>query len=318
MYVSDQKSSNTLAIMALVIGPWLGVFLNAWGWMLDILLLLSVFWIGRNDRQLGFRYAAILLLLGYGLAVFLNGIGSLERIDFIPWAGLVTAWGLKNKWPQSTNVFVSLVAAGIAGVIPVIPILYQSVPQESIQGLVNSVLDQYRQAGMLETFQGQGISETEVINMLESAVNYFVLLTPGLSVISGIALWGAVYYFFARWFPQPGSRIYPLMQWRLPWYSIWGMILAIASYLLGDHFQWVALRGFGINLMLIYSAIALVLGTAVFAYLLRLPWMSRLIKAVIIFTSIVYIQFTVIGLVLLGLFDLVLNIRRLPLGEKRE
>lgn len=316
MYVSDQKTSNILAILALVIGPWLGVSKETWGWMLDALLLLSIFWIGRNGRHRGFQHAAFLLVLGYGIAFLLNGVSSIENMGFIPWAGLVTVWGLKRNWPQSAIVFGSLVTAGIMGLIPALSLLNYGVSQESIQELINGIINQYRQAGMLEAFQQQGMSEVEIINMLEQAVSYFLLLTPGLAAISGIVVWGAVYYFIARWFPEPGNEYRPFIQWRLPWYALWGMNLAIVSYLIGDQFQWPLLRGFGINLMLVYGTITLVLGSAIFSYFLRSSWMSRFVKAMIILASFIYINVTVVGLILLGLFDLVSNFRRLPVLEK--
>lgn len=318
MYVSDQRTSNFLAILALVLGPWVGVSREAWGWMLDVLLLLSVLWTGRNGRDNGFRYAAVFLILGYGIAFALNGISSIKSFGFVPWAGLVTVWALKANFPQRATVFWSLIAAGLAGTFPAWSLLYQGIPQESIQSLIQAVLDQYRQSGMTEAFQQQGMSEVEIRLLLDQVVNTIVLLTPGLAAISGIVVWGAVYYFFARWFPEPGREYRSFTQWSLPWYAVWGMILAVASYLIGDQYQWLTLRSFGINLMLAYGVVSLILGSAIFSFYLKSPWMSRLLKVILIISSLIYIQVTVVGLILLGLFDLVLNFRRLPVLKKDE
>ncbi len=316
MYVSDQKTSNFLAILALVVGPWVGVSRGAWGWMLDVLLLLAVFWIGRNGREKEFRWAALFLVLGYGIALALNGFSSLEHFGFVPWAGLVTLWAMKSRFPQRDTIFWSLVAAGLAGVIPALSLLHQGIQQESIQSLIQTMVDQYRQAGLIENLQQQGLSEVDVRSLLETALRYIILLTPGMAAISGIVEWAAVYYFFARWYPTLGREYRPFTLWALPWYAVWGMNLAVASYLLGDQFQWLFLRSFGINLMLVYGVVALVLGSAIFAFFLKSPWMSRLLKFILIFSSLIYFQVTVIGLTLLGLFDLVLNFRRYRISKK--
>lgn len=311
MYVSDKKASTLLAILALVIGPWFGVSREAWGWMFDVLLLLSVLWIGRSSERNGLRMAAFLLIVGYGIAFLLEGISMISRVGFIPWAGLVTVWGVKENWPQRVTVFNSLIAAGIAGLVPVLYLLHQGIPQEFVQNLVAGVLEQYRQVGMLETLEQQGMNEAELISLLEQGVQYFLLLTPGLAVISSLAEWGSVYYFFARWFPQPGQEYKPMTHWRLPWYSLWGANLAILCYLIGDQFQWLMLRSFGINLMLVYGVITFILGMGVFLFYLRSPWLSKFFKAILLITSFIYINVTVIGLVLLGLLDLGFNFRRL-------
>lgn len=316
MYVSDQKTSNFLAILALVLGPWVGVSREAWGWMLDVLLLLSVFWIGRNGREKEFRSAALFLVLGYGIALALNGFTSLERFGFVPWAGLVTLWAMKSKLPQRDTIFWSLVAAGLAGVIPALSLLHQGIQQESIQSLIQTMVDQYRQAGLIENLQNQGLSEVDVRSLLETVLRYIILLTPGMAAISGIVEWAAVYYFFARWFPTPGREYRPFTLWALPWYAVWGMNLAVACYLLGDQFQWLFLRSFGINLMLVYGVVAFILGSAIFMFFLKSPRMSRVLKFFLIFSSLMYFQVTIVGLTLLGLVDLVLNFRSYRISKK--
>jgi hypothetical protein len=169
---------------------------------------------------------------------------------------------------------------------------------------------------LIENLQQQGLSEVDVRSLLGTVLNYIILLTPGMATISGIVEWAAVYYFFARWFATPGREYRPFILWALPWYAVWGMNLAVASYLLGDQFQWLFLRSFGINLMLVYGVVALVLGSAIFMFFLKSPWMSRLLKFILIFSSMIYFQVTVIGLTLLGLVDLVLDFRRFRIPKK--
>lgn len=318
MYVSDQKTFNTLAVFVLVIGPWFGVSTQTWGWLLDIALLIALFSVGRRVGEQALRYGATFLLSGYGLALIFNGFSSLQYISFLPWAGLVTLWCIGKNVPQRALVFWSLVAAGVLGVMPTFVMLIQGIPQESIQSFVQAMMDQYRQAGMLETLKGQGVSENELQALFEQILKTVIMLIPGLAAITALARWGVVYFFFMRLFPIPGLQYRPFTEWRLPWYAVWGMNLAIASYLIGDQFQWLAIKSFGINLMLVYGVVALVLGSALFVTFLKKPWVSGFFRFIILFSSFLYIQITAMVLIIMGLLDLVLDFRHMPIRKKEE
>lgn len=318
MYISDQKTSNMLAVLVLVAGPWLGVSQQAWGWILDIVLLLALFWVGSRDQKQGLSFGLIFLTFGYVFALLVNGISSIGYFSFVPWAGLVTVWGMRTNISHRALVFWSLVVAGIAGTIPTIAMLFQGVPQESIQSFVQTMMEQYRQAGMLDTLKSQGVTELELQNLFQQIINTIFMLTPGIVGITALAKWGAVYYFFLRWLPIPGREYRPFTEWRLPWYAVWGMNLAIASYLLGDQFQGIAIKNFGLNLMLVYGAVAFLLGSAIFISFLKKPWVSGFFKFILIFSSFLYIQVTAVVLIIMGLLDLVLDFRHRPTPYKKE
>lgn len=318
MYVSDHKTTNILAVLLLVAGPWLGVSKQSWGWILDILLLLALLWVGRTDREHGLRFGTIFLVFGYALALLINGFSSIGYFSFVPWAGLVTIWAWNANISHRTLVFWSLVAAGVAGVLPTLVMLIQGVPQESIQSFVQSMMDQYRQAGMLDTLKRQGVTELELQTLFEQIVSTMIMLTPGLVVITALTKWGAIYYFFMRWLPISGREYRPFTEWRLPWYAVWGIILAIASYLIGDQFQWIFIKSFGINLMLVYGAVALILGSALFVSFLKKPWLSGFFKFILLFSSFLYFQVTAMVLIIMGLLDLVLDFRHMPIRKKED
>lgn len=318
MYISDQKTTNTLAVLVLVIGPWLGVSMQIWGWLLDIALLIALLWVGRSVGGQALRHGSVFLISGYGLALLFNGFGSIQYFSFLPWAGLVTLWGMRANIPQRVLVFWSLVAAGVMGVLPTVIMLFQGIPQESIQSFVQTMMEQYRQAGMLESLKSQGVSEFELQAFFEQIVNTLIALTPGLVAITAIASWGVVYYFFMRWISIPGREYRPFTEWRLPWYAVWGMNLGIASYLIGDQLQWLAIKSIGLNLMLVYAVVALVLGSSLFVTFLKKPWVSGFFKFIILFSSFLYIQVTAMVLVIMGLLDLVLDFRHMPIRKKEE
>ena len=64
--------------------------------------------------------------------------------------------------------------------------------------------------------------------------------------------------------------------------------------------------------MVIYAALTLVLGVSTFVYLLQSPKIPRFLKIALVLASFFYLFFSVVSLVMFGLFDLVFNFRRLP------
>jgi len=317
MYISDKRTANTLAVFVLVIGPWLGVSMQAWGWLLDMVMLLAILCVGRNAGAQALRYGTVFLASGYALAlIYSNGLSSIEYFSFVPWAGLVTLWGLKTKREQKVIVFWSLVAAVILAVLPSASMLWQEVPQESVQTFVQATLEQYRQTGMMDSLVSQGLTESQLEALFSQIATTILTITPGLIGISALAKWGIVYYFMMRYWPFEGLTYRPFTEWRLPWYAVWGMNFALASYLIGDQIQWLALKNIGLNLMIVYAVVALVLGSSLFINFLRLPWLSGFFRFIIIFASVFYAQLTALVLVIVGLLDLVLDFRHRRLQKK--
>lgn len=310
MYVSDQKMTHGLAIFVLLAGPWLGISRGIGGWMLEVALLIAALWVGRS---MGFRLTTLCLFLGYGAALLAGGgLASLANIGFLPWVSLLMVWGTEHTWPQKSNFFWCLVLSGILGILPIIPTIQNGMGSDVMQELIRSMMDQYRQSGMLADLTQRGISETDIQNYLQQFFHYLFLVVPGLAALGAMIKYSVVYNFFARWLPQEDQPFPLFSSFRLPWFAIWGVSLGIASYLVGDQWNYLALRVFGINLMFIYACLALVLGSSIFLYYLRSPLLSGFVKWILIVTGFIYFQVMIIGLILLGLFDLVLNIRRIP------
>jgi hypothetical protein len=188
----------------------------------------------------------------------------------------------------------------------------QGISAELMQEITRSMMDQYRESGMLTTFTQQGISEANIQKYVQQFIQYFFLFIPGLESLGTMLEYGVVYYFFARWFPQKDQPFPSFSSFRLPWFAIWGVNFGITSYLIGDEWSLQTLRVFGMNLMLIYAFLAFVLGSSIFLYYLRSPRLSGFLKGILLFSGFIYFQVTVISLILLGLLDLVLNFRRIP------
>jgi hypothetical protein len=306
MYISDKKMSDYFTIFLILCLPWFCTAWSLWGWIWEVIILLAVLWTGLRN---GLKWALIFLIIGYGIAALSFGLRGLQQMGFIPWAGLVAIAGLSRDWPQRVTVFWSLVAAGLLGAIPTLWF-------EGFNGqnpdLIDSIMSQYKNMGLLTSLQDQGLTESELRIMVEQALSYYGMIIPGLAAVSSIIEFGVIYYFFVRWIVHSGEGRIPFSHWRLPWYAVWGSIAALGCYLLGDEFSWIVLRGLGLNLLVVYTAVTLVIGISVYFYFLQSPKVPRLIKWIMILGNIFYFMISLISIILLGLFDLVFNFRRLP------
>lgn len=309
MFLSDERAFDYIAVLLLLTLPWLGTAWGLWGWLLEITLIVCVFWIGRRKGPVS---PAILLVTGYGIAALSFRLPGVAQMGFVPFAALLTVTGWERKWTQRTIFFWSLVLAGLLGALPTLGFVSQGLEPQALKSLVNSTLQLYRSSGILPLFQQQGISEAQLRSLFEEILPVYVLIIPSLAAISSFVEFGLVAYFTRRWFLQANIGITPFSLWRLPWYAVWGAIIALASYLLGDQFTWPVVRGVGLNLMVVYTTLALVIGTSVYLYFLQSPRVPRMFKWVLILVNLFYFLFSVISLILFGLFDLVLNFRRLP------
>lgn len=308
MFISDETIVNYLAGVILLTFPWLGVAWGTWGLIWEVIMLLAVFLVGR---QRGLLIATVFLLLGYVAPVMVLGAATFNQMSLVPLAGLLGVLGQLRLWPVRTTFFWSAMLAAALGVIPTLSFVAQGFDAKTVSEVINTIVQQYQASGLLALMQQQGFSEGEVRNLLEQVIQFYTLIIPSLAAMSAFIEFGLVFYLVRRWFKEDEGRIL-FTRWSLPWYAVWGAVLGIAFYLLGDQFSWIVLRGVGINLMVIYGALTFVLGTSVYLYLLQSPKIPRFLKWAIIIVSFLYFFFSFISIMMFGLFDLVFNFRRLP------
>ena len=304
MYWSDRKSLDFLAGLALVFFPLAGV---VWGiWFLEFLLLLAVFWLGM---QKGLRLTAVLLAAGYGLALLVHWPGA---VSYLPWVSLFSVWAWERGWPLRTNAFWSLFLAGLLGAIPVIGLAQQGLEPQALNAAVNASMESYKASGMLDTLQQLGVTQADLRSALEQMLPLYVSLLPSLAALAGLFEYTLIGYLALRWIPAVRTSLAPFSRWRLPWYAVWGAIIGLAAYLLGDEFQLVSLKGLGMNLLVVYAGVALILGLSVYVHFLKSPRIPLLIKWALLFTNLFYFMLSIMAIMVFGLFDLVFNFRKLP------
>lgn len=308
MLLRDEEALNYLAGAILLTFPWLGSFLGTWGFIWGALILVAVFLVGRRR---GLAIAAVSLVIGYAASFIVFGATAFNLMSYVPLAGLLGVLGWQKNWPVRVTFFWSAALAAILGTVPTLSFLGQAVSALTESDMINMTIQQYQASGLLAAMQQQGLTEAQFREVLQEVIHIYALVLPSFAALIAVVEFGFVFYFVRIWFKKDEERI-PFTHWRLPWYSVWGAVLGIAFYLLGDQFAWTSLRGLGINIMVFYGALTLVLGVSVFVYLLRSPKIPRFFKFALIFGSIIYLFFSVVSLIMFGLFDIVFNFRRLP------
>jgi hypothetical protein len=298
MFLRDEVALYYLAGPILLTFPLIGIVWGTWGFIWEVLILLAVFLMGR---QRGLPLTILFLLIGYGAPFVVYGVTAFGQMSFVPLAGLLGVLGLHKHWPVRVTFFWGAAFAAVIGAIRA----------KTASNMVNMKVQQYQDAGLLAAMQQQGITETQFRDLLEQIINLYALIVPSLAAIVALIEFGLVFYILRRLLKDDEGRI-PFSRWRLPWYTVWGAILGITFYLLGDQFSWIVLRRLGINLMVVYGALTLVLGISLYLYLLQSPKIPRLLKWALIITSFLNIFFSFVSIIFFGLFDLVFNFRRLP------
>ncbi|AFQ46430.1 DUF2232 domain-containing protein [Desulfosporosinus meridiei] len=308
MFISDEMAQDYLARGILMTFPVVGIAMGTWGFFWEVFLLFSVFIVGRRK---GMLTASVFLALGYIAALLVYQVNAINYLGFVPLAGLLGVFGWQKGWPVRVSFFWSAVLAGSLGVAQTLPFIVQGIDANTASAMINTTIEQYQASGMLEIMGQQGISEVQIRDILQQGIEIYALVLPSIAAILAIIEFGFVFYFVRRLFRKDLVWV-PFTHWRLPWYAVWGAVLGIACYLLGDQFSWAFIRGLGINLMVVYGALTLVLGIAAYLFLLQSPKIPRLLKWVLILLNLIYFMFSFVSIIIFGLFDLVVNFRRLP------
>ncbi len=307
MYIRDEVAMNYLARLILLTFPLLGIILGTWGFLWGVLVLGAVFLVGHRR---GLSSAALSLLIGYVAPLIIFGTTVFGQLSLIPLAGLLGVLGWHKHWPVRVTFFWSATLAAVLGTIPTLLIMMEGFSDIAVSDMINSTVQQYQASGLMAMIQQQGITEVQLRDILQQGMHLYLLALPSLAALVALVEFGLVFYFVRIWLKDE-QRI-PFTRWRLPWYAVWGAVLGIAFYLLGDQFSWPNLRIVGINLMVVYAALTLVLGVSVFVFLLHSPKIPRFLKLAFIIASFIYLFFSIVSLIMFGLFDLLFNFRRLP------
>jgi len=185
--------------------------------------------------------------------------------------------------------------------------------QAGLQASQGSVLDLYRQSGVLDLLARQGVSQETLSLYMNEVTGLLAGLLPSIMLLD-IVLTAVLTYLAAYWvlrrFGIQVVALPPFREWQLPWYLIWGVICGLAFSLLGDYLKVKVLAVIGQNLVFGYLPWLVVTGLALIAYFdyfFSMALIFKLIFAVIVILNFP-LMFTLVAL--LGAFDPLVNFRR--------
>lgn len=308
MYISDKDALTFASRLILILVPLLSSLFDTWSWIAEILLLFAVF---IHSRSSGIRFTVLLLAAGYAAAMLSAGEGGFWQIGYAPWAGILLVVLKHRGLATSHSIFWSLMLAALLSALPVIPALSQLLNPENLQQSIASTLQLYEQQGTLSALGKQGITSAEVEKYLNIALPIYYKLMPAIAGILGMFVLGIAYLTY-RQSMKKVQKLKPFAIWQMPWYAVWFTIAGLAAYLGGDYLDIEMLVIIGMNLMVLMSVISLVMGFSCLSFLFKHPKIPRMLILTIIFTGIFFPYLILMGSLVVGLFDLVLNFRRIP------
>lgn len=308
MYISDKDALQLASKFILVLVPVFSSLFDTWSWIIEILLLFTVF---IHSRASGLRSTALVLAVGYLASLIAAGPSGISHMGFSPWAGMVFLGQKERGLSTPYSMFWGLISAAFLSALPVVPFIGQALRPENLQAAREATIQLYEQQGMLQSLQEQGIEAADLEKYLTLLLPIYYKLLPALAGILGMFEIGAA-YLLARIPLKRTQKSKPFALLTFPWYSIWFSIAGLAAYLGGGYLQESFLEIAGLNIMVVMVMISLVLGFAWLSFMLKHPKMPRMLIWIILFAAIFMPYFVLLGLVFIGLFDPVMNLRRIP------
>jgi len=303
----------TAATIMAVLGL-LGLYVAPLFFLIMLLLPLPLVYLILKRDLFYAVYAAILttimLMIAFG---HIRSVGLLV-LQFAP-LGVLVGLILKNKVAvnksmavlflgalliAALNLFFSFVLSG-AGIAQV---------TDEFRVTMEQMAQLYTQNGMLDEADRQ-----EYLALTEQIADLVQTFLPGSVAVWNIMLTMATYFLARHWMHKLGFSIldnFNFTKWQLPWYFIWLIIIGLALTMGGDELSWQIIEVTGKNILYIAAFIFFVLGISVIIYYLQLWKISKVVKIIIVLVLLLYLPFTAVMALTIGIIDTMINLRRQP------
>ncbi len=180
---------------------------------------------------------------------------------------------------------------------------------ESKEDFVDEILSVYQQAGVLSGNTDQAAA------LLQSVWQWMGWLMPALTVIWTMMEVLLIFLLCREIFRAREKDIYYVPNYTklriTRWEIIWSFIIGLSLLLIGDTLDIRVLMIIGCNILLIFAAVFLFTGFSTLISIFRLIRIPKLIKLIVIVIMVLYFPATMLFMVMLGLFDPVIDFRRL-------
>lgn len=309
------------------------------GFMPGLILPLAILWgatlvaagVYLHKKKLLLLYLInIITLFGLGVlggAVVLQALQFLLlEMTFFGAAAMVMGW-LANRGQDYYQVQKWGMLVAVIGVSLFLGIVYLGSGQigtgemeRQLNQAYEETLEIYEESGALEKYEERGFSREDLDKSFQHFSQLIIRNLPAIFYLQAIL---AVFFMLllgAFWSKRSGtSRLIrkPYSEEVMPWQLVWVFIFGLALCLGGkDRLLWVYYSG--TNLLVVMTVISMYYGVAAVIYQLRRSWEStrKWLGAALIILSVVFIPSAVIFFSVMGLFDALLDYRRLRIQKE--
>lgn len=158
-----------------------------------------------------------------------------------------------------------------------------------------------------------GLSAVQAKQLMDTVIKLTLILIPSTLAIVAIIRAFLTYIVATRILRKMNFRVAtlpPFSQWRLPWYSIWSLILGLGMSLVGDQYKIKLVADVGKNLVFVVLPLFLVIGIAVISHFFKTWQIPPWFKVLLVITAFINFSASLVVLVFIGLFDSVLSFRK--------
>ena len=253
-------------------------------------------------------FLAVLLFLYFGI------IDAVMTVGVCCVLGFFFGVRLKKKASPINTLFMGigfsvLLGLGYLALIMTVGGMTLSGLKASFEQELITVYSAYVDAGALDPALLGGVSMEAFVDDL---VARMLRILPSFFFIIVILL-GALNYILPQWILKKRSAdIRPLpifRQWHLPWWVLWGVVLALTLFVCGNFFDLEILRVIAENIMICYAPILLIAGISLVRYFCVEWHLGDGMQALIWICAALFLSVSSIFLVLIGAADAAMDYR---------
>ncbi len=158
-----------------------------------------------------------------------------------------------------------------------------------------------------------GMDAVQAKQLAQSAVQLTLALVPSTLAVAAVVRAFLTYILAVKVLRKLDYRVAPLpsfREWRIPWYSVWVLIIGLVMSLAGDQYKLTTLATIGKNLVFIVIPLFLLIGLAVIAHFMKVWEIPRWIKILLLVTAVINLTGSLVLVILVGVFDPLVTFRK--------
>jgi len=309
-YVEGAFLASITAIMGALAIYFLPVkFLVDFIWGIPIIVII---------KRYNFRIGILTLITTFIITLMLTDPVT-TLLMFIQLAPLAMAYGLlfKLEIPPGPALLSGSVVSIISTALTLIGFIYIAkvniIPSEQeLRAQAELVKAFYISKGLMNAEEARRFSEISVglvRSMIPSFFAVGAIIRAFLTYILAVKVFRKLRY--------EVDSLPPFSEWRLPWYSVWPLIIGLGLTLTGDQFNFEIISTIGKNTLFFVIPLYFLIGLSVITYLFKnwkIPTWTKVLLGV---AATVNLSGSVVLFVLIGAFDPLVSFRqwRKPKGD---